>query len=54
MDFFFSLAALSCPYGQKLKIHDGNWAVAGSTLCYIYFVLYNYLKDGHKTLFEKH
>ena len=34
-NFFFS-TALSCPYGQKLIIHIGNWAVAP---CYIYFVI---------------
>ena len=33
---FFS-NALSCPYGQKLKIHIGNWAEAPSVIStYIY------------------
>ena len=30
---FFPLIALSCPYGQKLKIHIGNWSEAPSGLC---------------------
>ena len=28
----FSLTALSCPYGPKLKIHVGNWAEALSVI----------------------
>ena len=34
---FFFRTALSCPYGQKLKIHIGNWAETPSvlsTLCF--------------------
>ena len=41
--FIFSLTALSCPYGQKMKLHIGIWAETPSVISTLLFVLMGYL-----------
>ena len=37
-NWIFPLTALSCPYGQKLKIHIENWSEAPSVLSTLYLL----------------